>query len=235
MLRSNSSHGGFTGSASRSSPSPRTNPSQVRRFQNNYNEPDHPARGAAGYALNDLEFPPPPADLPPPPESPRRLHDLATPPPRPSPSPRTRRRVGPDFSNLENIPDRISRPGRRNRDASSDSCESGLSDGVVRYQPRKSPVSPLSENRTLGSPAVASLSSPGSGLEPNTNSLISDQVSCLIRKALKEPTKWSCCKAKTLYNTLKGHVGRRRFFWSFLRFSTTSKNILSLLLISFKG
>jgi hypothetical protein len=199
MLRSNSSHGGFTGSANRSSPSPRTNPSQVRRFQNNYNEPDHAARGGVGYALNDLEFPPPPADLPPPPESPRRLHDIATPPPRPSPSPRTRRRVGPDFSNVENIPERVSRPGRRNRDASSDSCESGRSDGVVRYQHQKSPVSPLSENRTLGSPAVASLSSPGSGLEPNTNSIITDQVSTLKIKQSRVVCSLHGCKKSPVY------------------------------------
>jgi abelson tyrosine-protein kinase 1 len=119
----------------------------------------------AALTLHDLEFPPPPMDLPPPPESPRRLSGTPPPPPKPSPSPRTKRRVGPEFANKENLPERLGRASRRHREASSDSCESGRSfEAAAAFQAvPKSPVSPLSENRTLGSPAVGSLSSPGSG------------------------------------------------------------------------
>ena len=185
MLRSNSSHGGFPAAANnhRSSPSPRTNPGQLRRLQNaSYTEAELLNRGVAGaFALNDLEFPPPPADLPPPPDSPRRASNTPPPPPKPSPSPRTKRRVGPEFSNKENLPERLARSSRRNREASSDSCESGRSfeagatSAAFHSQP-KSPVSPLSENRTLGSPAVGSLSSPGSGLEQATGIGSSDAI-----------------------------------------------------------
>ena len=183
MLRSNSSHGGFPSAAAaaaassnhRSSPSPRTNPGQLRRLQNaSYNETDFQNRIPPGaFALNELEFPPPPADLPPPPDSPRRASGTPPPPPKPSPSPRTKRRVGPEFSNKENLPERLARASRRNREASSDSCESGRSFEAAFQNVPKSPVSPLSENRTLGSPAVGSLSSPGSGLEAaiGTNSI----------------------------------------------------------------
>ena len=48
----------------------------------------------------------------------------------------------------------------RVREVSSDSCESLANNPV-----KNSPMSPVSENRTLGSPAVGSLSSPGSTLE----------------------------------------------------------------------
>ena len=173
MLRSNSSHGGFPAASApvnhRASPSPRTNPSQLRRLQQaSFNDMESNRNMGAGgaFALSDLEFPPPPNDLPPPPESPRRASGTPPPPPKPSPSPRTKRRVGPEFSNKENLPERLARASRRNREASSDSCESGRSyEGAALYNMPKSPVSPLSENRTLGSPAVGSLSSPGSGLD----------------------------------------------------------------------
>ena len=174
MLRSNSSHGGFP-AASRSSPSPRTNPGQLRRLQQL--ECESPVRGAGAFALSDLEFPPPPNDLPPPPESPRRVSGTPPPPPKPSPSPRTKRRVGPEFSNKENLPERLARSSRRNREASSDSCESGRSfEGAALYNMPKSPVSPLSENRTLGSPAVGSLSSPGSGLDSSAGPNPGDSI-----------------------------------------------------------
>ena len=45
---------------------------------------------------------------------------------------------------------------------SSDSCES-----LAKDPTKSSPMSPVSENRTLGSPAVGSLSSPGSTLDNN--------------------------------------------------------------------
>jgi hypothetical protein len=76
------------------------------------------------------------------------------------------------------LPERLARSSRRNREASSDSCESGRSyEAVASFQnPPKSPVSPLSENRTLGSPAVGSLSSPGSGLDLATGANASDAI-----------------------------------------------------------
>ena len=48
------------------------------------------------------------------------------------------------------------------REISSDSCES-----LAKDPTKSSPMSPVSENRTLGSPAVGSLSSPGSTLDNN--------------------------------------------------------------------
>ena len=91
----------------------------------------------------DFDFPPPPADLPP-----------------PSPSPRSGRKS----TDKENLPERLERNSKlaKFREVqSSDSCESL---GLNSNQQVKSPMSPVSENRTLGSPAVGSLSSPGSTL-----------------------------------------------------------------------
>ena len=48
----------------------------------------------------------------------------------------------------------------KDREMSSDSCES-----LAKDPNKSSPMSPVSENRTLGSPAVGSLSSPGSTLD----------------------------------------------------------------------
>ena len=92
----------------------------------------------------DFDFPPPPADLPP-----------------PSPSPRSGRKS----TDKENLPERLERNSKlaKFREVqSSDSCESL---GLNSNQQVKSPMSPVSENRTLGSPAVGSLSSPGSTLD----------------------------------------------------------------------
>ena len=142
MLRSNSSHGGFSSSGagsanltSRNSPSN----SLVKRVQQGSLERAYAAGAASSVLQNcttsttapDFEFPPPPADLP---------------PPCSSPSPRSTKR---NFDK-ENLPERLER-------TSSSSKPS--------YQIDNSPMSPLSENRTLGSPAVGSLSSPGSTLD----------------------------------------------------------------------
>eukprot|EP00095_Tigriopus_kingsejongensis_P008109 maker-scaffold184_size276635-snap-gene-0.15 protein:Tk08109 transcript:maker-scaffold184_size276635-snap-gene-0.15-mRNA-1 annotation:"tyrosine-protein kinase abl" len=92
-------------------------------------------RGAS--AIDELELPPPPGGV--------ALH-----PPRPSP--RTKRKD----SNKENsLPDRI-----REKEVLSSGSESEAHHRVVTP---KSPTSPVSESApTLGSPAVGSLSSPGS-------------------------------------------------------------------------
>lgn len=130
MLRSNSSHGGFTSNNSGVvSKSPSNN--QVRRVQQGSLER---SLGLSTPPAPEFDFPPPPADLPP-----------------PSPSPRAARKATP--TDKENLPERLERNKK-----DSDSCEEvGL--------PIKSPMSPVSENRTLGSPAVGSLSSPGSTLD----------------------------------------------------------------------
>merc|ERR1719211_806561 len=66
----------------------------------------------------------------------------------------------------ENLPERLERSAAaskgigRVREVSSDSCESLANNPI-----KSSPMSPVSENRTLGSPAVGSLSSPGSTLD----------------------------------------------------------------------
>ena len=137
MLRSNSSHGGFSSSnggvVSKSSPSN----SLVKRVQQGSLER---AYGVPSSYQPDFEFPPPPADLPP-----------------PSPSPRTAKRA----LDKENLPERLERNSKTlfGNKVSSDSCES------LGNPLKSSPMSPVSENRTLGSPAVGSLSSPGSTLD----------------------------------------------------------------------
>lgn len=156
MLRSNSSHGGFSANGvvhnNRAGSSPRTNPNQVRRLEQGSLE-------RTGQAPADFDFPPPPVDLPP-----------------PSPSPRAARRAGIPDSNKENLPDKLERSskslmGGRFREVSSDSCESlGGQQGANNHV--KSPMSPVSENRTLGSPAVGSLSSPGSTLDADHKRIV---------------------------------------------------------------
>ena len=190
MLRSNSSHGGFVSNnnTSRGRASPRTNPGQIARLgqQGSF---DHdaagPSRGAT-IALNDLEFPPPPADLPPPPQSFQTFHQASSFKPNISPnnttcSPRSNRR---DFSldnreNGQNLPELLARSTlEKRKELSSDSCDSidrsyhnsvAMPENSCQFNQQhtpKSPVSPpLSECRTLGSPAVGSLSSPGSTLD----------------------------------------------------------------------
>lgn len=136
MLRSNSSHGGFSPANNGVSKSPSNN--QVRRVQ----------QGSLERSLGlsqpppEFDFPPPPVDLPP-----------------PSPSPRAARKA----TDKENLPEKLERTSKMSkfREVSSDSCDSL---GYTSCQ-LKSPMSPVSENRTLGSPAVGSLSSPGSTLE----------------------------------------------------------------------
>lgn len=142
MLRSNSSHGGFSGgsaAAAANRASPRTNPNQLRRVQ------------------ASMDSYPPEMDFPPPPP----LTALDFPPPPMMPSPRTQRK---DQANKENnLPDKLERSSRTAaREASSDSCESGR---AALPPANNITESPLSENRTLGSPAVGSLSSPGSTLD----------------------------------------------------------------------
>ena len=114
---------------------------QVRRVQQGSLERSF---GMSPSSPPDFDFPPPPADLPP-----------------PSPSPRSVRKVN-DKEN--NLPERLERNSKvsKFREASSDSCESL---GNSQNNQVKSPMSPVSENRTLGSPAVGSLSSPGSTLD----------------------------------------------------------------------
>ena len=167
MLRSNSSHGGFNARPSRASP--RSNQSQLRKAiagNASVKSPanwspvsDSPMRGATA-PVTDFEFPPPPPldEFPGPSSSGNR----------PIPSPRGKRK-GPAESNKENLPERLGRSAVR-RDASSDSCESEerrslASPAVMNFNTPKSPVSPVSECRTLESPAVGSLSSPGSTLD----------------------------------------------------------------------
>ena len=190
MLRSNSSHGGFVSNnnAPRGRASPRTNPGQITRL----GQPgsfDHdaagPSRGAT-IALNDLEFPPPPVDLPPPPQSFQTFQQTSSFKPNISPnnttcSPRSQRR---DFSldnreNGQNLPELLARSTlEKRKELSSDSCDSidrsyhnsmAMPENSCQFNQQhtpKSPVSPpLSECRTLGSPAVGSLSSPGSTLD----------------------------------------------------------------------
>ena len=128
MLRSNSSHGGFSSANTRHSPSN----SLVKRVQQGSLE-----RAYAGAPSNvvaqtpDFEFPPPPADLPP-------------------PSPRLSKKSAADKENL---------PERLERSSSKQANNPGYP------MDNNSPMSPMSENRTLGSPAVGSLSSPGSTLD----------------------------------------------------------------------
>ena len=193
MLRSNSSHGGFVSNNSgslggRGRASPRTNPSQLTRVgqQGSY---DHeslgPSRGAT-IALNDLEFPPPPVDLPPPPQSFQTFQQTSSFKPNMSntasdnkvSSPRSNRR---EFSadareNGQTLPELLARSTlEKRKELSSDSCDSldrsyhptnalpDHSSQLNQHNMPKSPVSPpLSDCRTLGSPAVGSLSSPGS-------------------------------------------------------------------------
>ena len=139
MLRSNSSHGGFSSvTSSGANLTSRNSPSNslVKRVQQGSLERAYGAAlqncTSASATPVDFEFPPPPADLP---------------PPCSSPSPRSTKR---NFDK-ENLPERLERT------SSSSSKPS--------YQIDNSPMSPLSENRTLGSPAVGSLSSPGSTLD----------------------------------------------------------------------
>ena len=141
MLRSNSSHGGFSSSngVSKSSPSN----SLVKRVQQGSLERAYGVPVPTSNYQPEFEFPPPPVDLPP-----------------PSPSPRTAKRA----LDKENLPERLERNsktliGERFKEVSSDSCES------LGNPLKSSPMSPVSENRTLGSPAVGSLSSPGSTLD----------------------------------------------------------------------
>ncbi len=178
MLRSNSSHGGFGGG--RGSPVQRSTPNnQLRRALTS--GIDTPMRGATAQQMNpasDADF------LPPPPPMGDGLDQLPPAPPpvfsnvansgRPSPSPRTKRK---HLANKENLPDRL-KSGRNNR--ASDSGEDSEADrslhspaavqaaaaaAALNRSTPKSPISPMSECRTLGSPAVGSLSSPGSTMD----------------------------------------------------------------------
>ena len=196
MLRSNSSHGGFVSNnaGGRGRASPRTNPNQLTRIahQGSFeHESLGPSRGAT-IALNDLEFPPPPVDLPPPPQSFQTFQQASSFKPNLSSaaniphnntvsSPRSTRR---EFSvdakeNDQTLPELLARSTlEKRKELSSDSCDSldrsyhivnAVPDSSCQMNPQhmpKSPVSPpLSECRTLGSPAVGSLSSPGSTLD----------------------------------------------------------------------
>ena len=144
MLRSNSSHGGFSPGIANNGVTKSPSNNQVRRVQQGSLERSFGPASSHQPSTQppEFDFPPPPADLPP-----------------PSPSPRTGRKFS---SDKENLPERLERNSKvtRFREVSSDSCESlGPTNQI------KSPMSPVSENRTLGSPAVGSLSSPGSTLD----------------------------------------------------------------------
>lgn len=169
MMRSNSSHGGFNsgGRGNRSSPVPRgPNNQPLRRaltsasgMPSTSGEPIH--RGAVA-PLAEFEFPPPPADM-------GGSGEVGV---RPTPSPRNKRRGLSE--NKENLPDRLGfapappvreslpRPGSvgHNAGEGEEVQRSTFSRGQFTGVP-KSPVSPSSECRTLESPAVGSLSSPG--------------------------------------------------------------------------
>ena len=190
MLRSNSSHGGFGGGGGgRGSPIQRATPNnQLRRALTS--GIDTPMRGAtatgAHHQLPSEDF------LPPPPQQGEGLGHFPAPPShflanrRPSPSPRTKRK---DSANKENnLPERLkSGRTRASDEEGSDPDRASLqSPAAVQaasaaaasaspYPPPtasnshlatpKSPTSPISECRTLGSPAVGSLSSPGSTMD----------------------------------------------------------------------
>ena len=194
MLRSNSSHGGFVSNNSgslggRGRSNPRTNPSQLARVgQPGSYDHEGPSRGAT-IALNDLEFPPPPVDLPPPPQSFQTFQQTSSFKPNMSnpasnnkmSSPRSNRRdfVGDTKENNQTLPELLARSSlERRKELSSDSFDgldrsyhqnNVVSDSSCQLNQQnmpKSPVSPpLSDCRTLGSPAVGSLSSPGSTLD----------------------------------------------------------------------
>ena len=195
MLRSNSSHGGFGGGVGggggggggRGSPIQRTNPNhQLRRALTS--GIDTPMRGATATAAAQQQLPGE-EFLPPPPQGEGLSHWPAPPVHflanrRPSPSPRARRK---DSANKENLPERLKSGRIRGSDEEgSDPDRSSLqSPAAVQaaasaaashpYQPPpapnahfatpKSPTSPASECRTLGSPAVGSLGSPGSTMD----------------------------------------------------------------------
>jgi abelson tyrosine-protein kinase 1 len=167
MLRSNSSHGGFGGGRGSGSPVQRTTPNnQLRRALTS--GIDTPMRGAtAAHQVDSTDFlPPPPHGL-----AGDAFEQLPAPPPnflssvagrRPSPSPRTRRK---DVANKENLPERLKSSRNRGGGGGSESGEDSEPDRAL-YSPAAvqaaSAISPVSECRTLGSPAVGSLSSPGS-------------------------------------------------------------------------
>ena len=190
MLRSNSSHGGFGGGGGgggRGSPIQRATPNnQLRRALTS--GIDTPMRGATAagtqHQLPSEDF------LPPPPQGEGPGHFPAPPSHflanrRPSPSPRAKRK---DSANKENnLPERL-KSGRNHRasdEEGSDADRSLQSPAAVQaasaaasasQQPPpaafnshlatpRSPTSPASECRTLGSPAVGSLSSPGSTMD----------------------------------------------------------------------
>ena len=192
MLRSNSSHGGFGGGGAggggggRGSPIQRATPNnQLRRALTS--GIDTPMRGAtatgAQHQLPGEEF------LPPPPQG-EGLGHFPAPPShflanrRPSPSPRAKRK---DSANKENLPERLkSARNRASDEEGSDPDRSSLQSPAAvqaaavaasagshppppapnsHFATPKSPTSPVSECRTLGSPAVGSLSSPGSTMD----------------------------------------------------------------------
>ena len=192
MLRSNSSHGGFGGGGSgggRGSPIQRATPNnQLRRALTS--GIDTPMRGAtatgAQHQLPSEDFLPPP-----PPSQGEGLGHFPAPPShflanrRPSPSPRAKRR---DSANKENLPERLrSGRNRASDEEGSDPDRSSLQSPAAvqaaavatsasqqpppaaapnsHFATPKSPTSPASECRTLGSPAVGSLSSPGSTMD----------------------------------------------------------------------
>ena len=220
MLRSNSSHGGFVSNNSgslggRGRSNPRTNPSQLARVGQpaSYDqEAGGPSRGAT-IALNDLEFPPPPVDLPPPPQSFQTFQQTSSFKPNMSnatsnnkmSSPKSNRR---DFSgdakeNSQILPELLARSTlEKRKELSSDSFDSldrsyhhnnvvpDSSCQLNQQNMPKSPVSPpLSDCRTLGSPAVGSLSSPGSTLDEGGRMVLLRESSCNRINSPAEPIR----------------------------------------------
>jgi abelson tyrosine-protein kinase 1 len=150
MMRSSSSHGGFSAR--------KLQQHELRALASSpLSEKSAAVHRGAVVAAHDLEFPPPPTGA---------MTQSTY-------SPRAARRG--QFADGV-LPDRLGRgalasPRARHRDASSDSCADEADSAAPQHRgyfnvdsssTPKSPVSPTSEGRSLESPAVGSLSSPGS-------------------------------------------------------------------------